>query len=459
MKRKFSFIALSTVTAIGVVGCTAQLWKVTYPGATSFYSREYGLVLTQNTNPLLIGRFEDENREGSLFVAQYDSDGKLIWKHEEPDDIRLESSLAYIDDVATDNHGGVFFSSYDDLLDSEATLTKLANDGSVLWQDTFHSSIAIHTVAINDTQHYIAGNFDGIFGLRAYDAQGQLIWEYEEAADSGDGGLAEELANPDNDQGSAGLGLEDYLNNDPRGTGVFTSSSRSGNPQASTLSFQLLLIRFDDYGNIFLGTTDRLRKITPNGDLSLSVSAEGIGFDRFADFDIRNGQLGIIGQFEASPKVALLDSDLNLLRAADFATDLPGHRVAMFDANSFCFSINRYDEGVKQIRTIGTFSLEAGIINLNELQIEEDYYFIPVDLETDGNDCYFASSRSASNQSVNSFIEVFDREASLQATIKIDDFLGSAMEINGPNSYTAGITGPYDGIQGTFATLFKHKTQ
>ena len=131
----------------------------------------------------------------------------------------------------------------------------------------------------------------------------------------------------------------------------------------------------------------------------------------------------------------------------------------MFDANSFCFSINRYDEGVKQIRTIGTFSLEAGIINLNELQIEEDYYFIPVDLETDGNDCYFASSRSASNQSVNSFIEVFDREASLQATIKIDDFLGSAMEINGPNSYTAGITGPYDGIQGTFATLFKHKTQ
>ena len=84
-------------------------------------------------------------------------------------------------------------------------------------------------------------------------------------------------------------------------------------------------------------------------------------------------------------------------------------------------------------------------------------FYSPVSLKADDQHCYLSTMESLVSPTLTSYTYRYDALGKLVDTITLKDFGLAAIELNGSDVYSGGITGNYDGIDGTTATIVKHK--
>ena len=425
-KTKLSLLGISAVTVLGLSACVQQLWTATYPGPNNYYSEVYNLAVDADQSVFVEGRTKAVDNSDTLFVAKYDSKGALLWDYSVPDYIAFKESTVGTSSLKAVSNGNVFFSGVN--IDSQMwKILTLSPQGELLWEREFAFNFQWGDIAVSsDGIYYLLGWFNNQALVMAFDELGNDLWQYEVDATPLD---------------SSDVDLPDY-----------------GSKLVKGLSAGHMEVTGD--GRVVVNMGGELLILNPDGSLNNSVSAIELGVDFFLDHSIGVNNIALLGEETSDGEIDgntiafILNADLVVENHSELGRSIDWGGIAMLGDSSACVGfVTGYT---------GNVTHAMGLISATEEEwafeeTAEYAFYSPVSLKADDQHCYLSTMESIVSPTLTSYTYRYDALGKLVDTITLKDFGLAAIELNGSDVYSGGITGNYDGIDGTTATIVKHK--
>ncbi|OUS25845.1 hypothetical protein A9Q99_20540 [Gammaproteobacteria bacterium 45_16_T64] len=425
-KTKLSLLAVSAASVLGLSACVQQLWTATYPGPNNYYSEVYDIVVGTNNNVIIEGRTKAPDNSDTLFVAQYNSQGSLLWDYSIPNYVALRENTAGTSSLRTVNNGNVFASGAN--IDGQSwKILTLSSEGELLWEKDFSFDSQWKDIAVSrEGIYYLLGWFENRALVMAFDEQGNDLWEYEVNA----------IAPDDSSVNLPNLGSR------------LINGFSAGHMEVAV------------DGRIVVNVGETLFILNSDGSLNDSISAIELGVDFFLDHSISEHNIALLGTessvdgINGNTIAFILNAELAVIDSAEIGKPIDSGSIAMLGESSACVSfVTGYTGSVTQaLAMISMTEEEWGFETTAEYA-----FYSPVSLKTDDKHCYLSTSESLISPTLTSYTYRYDVTGKLVDTIALEDFGLAAIELSGSDVYSGGITGNYDGIEGTTATIVKHK--
>ena len=372
------------------------------------------------------GRTKTADNSDTLFVAKYDSKGGLLWDYLVPDYIALQESTVGTSSLKFASNGSVFFSGAN--IDSQTwKILTLSSQGELLWEREFVFDPHWRDIAVsNDGIYYLLGWFDNEALVMAFDELGNDLWQYQVDSISLD---------------PIDVDLPDYSSKLIKG-------------------FSTGHMEVTEDGRVIVNMGGELLVLNSDGSLNNSVSATELGVDFFLDHSIGVNNIALLGEevsvggVDGNTIAFILNADLVVENHSEIGRSVDWGGIAMLDDSSACVSfVTGYT---------GSVTHAVGLISATEEEwayeeTAEYAFYSPVSLKAEGQHCYLSTTESLVSPALATYTYRYDALGNLVDTISLKDFGLSAIELNGSDIYSGGITGDYDGIEGTIATIVKHK--
>ena len=230
-----------------------------------------GINIDNENNKLFYAVASDDESGGtgySQFLVKYSSDNKLQWAI--PDHgFGNFAQFMFFDEsadnfIAFDSNNNIFYSQYASTM--EELVTQLVSpEGNILWERRIRESYYNHnSVAVTDSDTYIRKNSYGEeHSVTAYDADGNIIWEYQQQVS--DKHIYE-----------------------------VTEMSVTGN-------------------DIYIKDPLNITRLGDSGQVISQVSAEQLDVGIINDMATNQAFIAVIGEAESVLRIALLDRNLNIV--------------------------------------------------------------------------------------------------------------------------------------------------
>ncbi|OUR91185.1 hypothetical protein A9Q81_18095 [Gammaproteobacteria bacterium 42_54_T18] len=320
----------------------------------------------------------------------------------------------------------MFFSGVN--IDSQMwKILTLSSQGELLWEREFAFDSHWRDIAVSrDGIYYLLGWFDNEALVMAFDELGNDLWQYQVDSISLD---------------PIDVDLPDYSSKLIKG-------------------FSTGHMEVTEDGRVIVNMGGELLVLNSDGSLNNSVSATELGVDFFLDHSIGVNNIALLGEevsvggVDGNTIAFILNADLVVENHSEIGRSVDWGGIAMLDDSSACVSfVTGYT---------GSVTHAVGLISATEEEwayeeTAEYAFYSPVSLKAEGQHCYLSTTESLVSPALATYTYRYDALGNLVDTISLKDFGLSAIELNGSDIYSGGITGDYDGIEGTIATIVKHK--
>jgi len=420
-KTRLSLLGLSIVTVLGLSACVQQLWTAKYPGPNNYFSQVYAVVEGIDQAVFVEGRTNTADNSSTLFVAKYDSNGSLLWDYLIPDYMAVSEGVVGTSSLKAVNNGNVFVSGAH--IDGQVwKILTLSSQGELLWERDFEFDSQWRDIAVsNEGISYLLGWFESKALVMAFDELGNDLWQYQVG----------EVASEDPD-----VDLPDYGSRLVKG-------------------FSAGHMEVAEDGRIVVNMGTELLILNADGSLNNSVLANELGVDFFLDHSISENSIALLGEgfWEDNIIAFILDENLTIKTSSEVGKDVIWGSIVMLGDSSACVSFTK--------GYTGSVTHSIGLVSATEEEwayekTAEYAFYSPISLKADDQHCYLSTIESVATP-ITSYTYRYNEMGKLVDTIRLKDFFLFAIELSGSNIYSGGITGEYFGVDGTVATIVKHK--
>ncbi|MBV1919209.1 MAG: hypothetical protein KUG73_00890, partial [Pseudomonadales bacterium] len=192
-----------------------------------------------------------------------------------------------------------------------------------------------------------------------------------------------------------------------------------------------------------------------DGSLNNAVLANELGVDFLLDHSISDNSIALLGEgfWDDNITAFILDENLTIKTSSEVGRDAIWGSIVMLGDSSACVSFAK--------DYTGSVTHSIGLVSVTEEEwayeeTAEYAFYFPISLKADDKHCYLSTVESVATP-ITSYTYRYDEMGKLVDRIVLKDFWAAGIELSGSNIYSGGITGEYFGVDGTAATIVKHK--
>ncbi|MCG8316182.1 MAG: hypothetical protein MI976_23470 [Pseudomonadales bacterium] len=420
---KLPFISLATLT-ICLPACIQQVWQATYPGPDNYYSQAVDVLVDDSNSVFMLSKTLTPDNARGLVVSKYNMHGEQLWDYAAPglESFDTPRGNSYF---AQDSQGGTLFGGW--LVNQGSRLIKLSHRGESEWQlDTIdnHPGVILD-VAVTSNDHFVVVTTGSI---SAYDNTGEFLWRYPPTEQCNDCDT---------------VLLDDYQGNERVSPPPFFSNVEViPSPQ----------------NGVYLNTGNTLVFLAEGGDSLASLSAAELGGDSLIDMAGNGMTLATLASSHNNLTFQVLNAQLEIEQTHSLTYNVSDALFDIAEDKTLCYAAVSHVGNERSVH-IGSFG-NQGLLWETESQNTSEHFEL-VNVEAINHRChvsFYESNISAPDiePTLTYSTRIFEQSGTVKDTITKPDFLPSAVLSTGNTLYAAGLTGSYDTIAGSEATIFKY---
>lgn len=417
-KGKLPLLGLAA-TSLLLSACVVKVWETTFPGSEDSHTQFNEMVTDHNGNAYALGREQVPGIISHQVITKHNSQGELLWKQKVADSFNL--NFYYDNDfIQLDSQSNIFVAG---LGVDFNQLSLLSTQGEVLWQHSFPADTNylpnIYDIEITQNDVLLAIGLLPDYRMIAFDQTGNELWRY-----------------------NGGPRLDQY-----------------GNPRAPWVKSEIVI---NDNNVILVSNGSHLSKLNEQGDVITTLNASDLNIDYFVDIEAGPSNFAVMAVKANTLKLYILSEGLNVLGTHDLQQI--GYEVgyvAMGDDDYLCYATKANtapngNETNPHAIDIGMFSLQNDQGWHDQIDQPVFYRELTALHATAGEGCRIATTRTAADRSVASYVHIYSRNGELSDTLKISKFVAWGSHHDGNSIYSAGFEENETSLK-PVAKMYKHE--